>query len=215
MAVKVNTKAHLYFEKSIERSKTLLDVHKHITQEGGRPFWWASDILRATVVLIMSSWDSYLHDVIQERTPSFVRSRKGKDMPKKLVEIFREAIPYEKLLEVWHEEKPDVIISTAIRKHNSERTFMKPDKAEEALKILGIDDMWKLAAKQFGRRKDGLKTVFQGYARRRDQIAHEGDTGKATRSKGKLRSIRRPYVEGCLADVRRLVSIIDSHIGNN
>ena len=210
----MSTQAYSHFQKSIKRTETLLEVHKFLTQKSGRPLWWASDVLRAAVVLIMSSWDSYVHDVIQENASRFIRSKKGKDLPKKLVEILKDAIPYEKMLEIWHEEKPDVIISTAIRKRNAERTFMKPDKAEDALRVLGIVDVWKSAAKYFNRRKDGLKTVFEGYAKRRDQIAHEGDMGKATRSKGRLRSIRRPYIDQCLADVQKLAKIVDGLIAS-
>lgn len=205
----MSTQAYGHFEKSMKRSDTLLEVHEFLTQKSGRPLWWASDVLRAVLVLTMSSWDSYVHDVIQENASRLIRSKKGKGLPKKLVEILKEAIPYEKMLEIWHEEKPEVIISTAIRKRNAERTFMKPEKAEEAFKVLGIEEMWKSAAKHFERRKDGLKTVFEHYSHRRDQIAHEGDMGKATRSKGKLRSIRRPYVERCLEDVKKLVKIMD------
>jgi hypothetical protein len=208
----VSTDAYRGFTKSIERAKTLLEVHTFLTKERGRPPKWASDILRATLVFVMASWDSYVHDVVHQNCFALLQKLKGKGLPKKLLEAMKEAVPYEKLLETWHEEKPSVRISTAIRKRNAERTFMKPDKAADALQMVGLDNAWRTAARAMNRRQDGLRKTIEGYARRRDKIAHEGDVGKATRTKGKLASIRRPYVVKALADVQAVVRAIDDVI---
>ena len=109
-------------------------------------------------------------------------------------------------------DRPRVHIATAIRKRNADRTFINPDKIEEALQMVGIDNIWALAAKKFRRRKDGLKTLFKNYAERRNKIAHEGDAFRVTRKKGKLRSIRRPYVEQCLLDIKKLIDVIEKVI---
>lgn len=159
----------------------------------------------------MASYDSYLHDVVSESAYSLIRKLKGKGIPKTLLDILKESLPYEKLLTVLQNEKASILVSTAIRKRNAGRTFMKPEKAEIALQMLDLD-LWRIASREFGRRKDGLRTRFQGYADRRDKIAHEGDMGKATRSKGKLKKIRRPFVESALSDIRRLVNAVDTAV---
>jgi hypothetical protein len=204
------TKSHLVFDRSLERANTLLDAHKAVTKTKGRPPYFLSDILRASLVFAIGSLDSYFHDVIHENIYALLQKQRGRNLSKKLLEILREAIPYEKALEIFFSNKQPVLISTAIRKRNADRTFMKSNKSEEAFQILGINDIWKEVASKLHQRKDGLKRRFDNYAWRRDKIVHEGDMGKATRTKGKLRSIRRPYVEACLKDVRRLVGLIDN-----
>lgn len=208
----MSTKSYKSFERTLERASALLDAQKIVTQQKGRPPWFLSDILRASLVMIMAALDSYIHDVIQERVYVYLFQSKGKNLQKKLLDVLREAIPYERIFEVWFADRPKVHIATAIRKRNAERTFMKPDKIEEALKMVGINDVWKIAANKFKRRRDGIKTLFGKYAERRDKIAHEGDAFRVTRAKGKLRSIRRPYVEDCLSNVGRLVKIIEENL---
>jgi hypothetical protein len=142
---------------------------------------------------------------------ALIQKQRGRNLPAELIDVLKEAIPYPKLLEVWHEEKPGLHISTAIRKRNAARTFMKPEKIEEALRTLGFQDVWKLVARKLGRRKDGLRRAFQLYADRRDRIAHEGDLERGTRRR-RLQRIRREFVEKALADVEKFVRAVDDAI---
>jgi len=208
----MSTKAHKSFERTLERVDAMLEAHKIVTRQQGRPPRFLSDILRSTIILIIASLDSYLHDVIQERVYHYVSIRKGKNLHKKLLETFKDAVPYEKVFRVWFSARPSVHIATAVRKRNADRTFINPDKIEEALQIVGIDDIWVLAARKFRRRKDGLKTLFKAYADRRNKIVHEGDAFRVTRKKGELRSIRRPYVEQCYSDVKKFVDVVEKAI---
>lgn len=205
----MSTRAYEDFQRTIARVRSLLDIHATITKEPGRPPLWASDILRATLVFIMASLDSYIHDVVQENVYAVIQRRRGKNLPREMLQVLKDAVPYEKALEMLYQKRAAAIVSASIRKRNAERSFMKPEKMEQAMQTLGITNIWGDVASKWHRRRDGLVKKFKEYAVRRDKIAHEGDTGKATRYKGKIRSIKRPYVEKVLADVEKLVELID------
>ncbi len=203
------TKAKLNFDKTIARVDSLLEVHQELAKEKGRPPLWMSDILRSAMVFILAAFDSYVHDVISENFYKVITKKKGLSLPKKLLDILRETVPYEKSINLWFTSKQAQIICGSIRKRNSERSYMKPEKIEEGLSVLGIDNLWRDIARNFGRRRDGLKTLVRGYAERRDKIAHEGDIIKPSFSTGRLRGITRPYLEKCLKDIRKIVAIVD------
>ena len=85
----MSTKAHKSFERTLERVDAMLEAHKIVTRQQGRPPRFLSDILRSTIILIIASLDSYLHDVIQERVYHYVSIRKGKNLHKKLLKPSR------------------------------------------------------------------------------------------------------------------------------
>lgn len=203
------TNARFNFDKAIVRVDSLLEVHQELVKQKGRPPLWLSDLLRSIVVFALAALDSYIHDVICENAYKVVGAKKGVNLPKKLIEVLKEIVPYDKSVAMWFNKSQAITINNSIRKRNADRTYMKPDKIEDGLAILGVENLWVRTAKTFGMRKDGLKTHFKAYAERRDKIAHEGDLGKATSAKGKLRSITRPYVLKCLKDIKKMVHAID------
>jgi RiboL-PSP-HEPN len=204
----VTTKAITAFSSTHERAGTLLKLHSSGT--AGRPKKEKEDILRAAVMLAVAAVDSYFHDKILERLTPLLQARKGKNLPGDLIKLLEKNCGVEKLLGVLYEERPHRHIHTIVKQAQADLTFQKPDKIENALKLIGISDFWyKVAVKMgHGTSKESLKRKLGQYAARRDKIAHEADRAPGST----LNKISRPYVKECLNFVDRFIKGADTMI---
>jgi hypothetical protein len=202
------------FVRNVERCRTLLQIHRKCWPR--RPARQGDDLLRAIIVLAISSLDSYLHDVVLENAPAVVMcfSRGKTSTPGKLLEALKSSLTPERCLRLIGRGRPDEEIRKLVGEHIRERTFQDAGEIERALRLIAIDDFWEdLRHKLRLQRKTDAKEYLAGYVERRHKIVHEADAYKSKKYHGKLRSITRPYAVRCVTEVARFANALDKLIG--
>jgi len=193
------------FESTIERAGHLVEIHKTLASRGKPPAHY-SDILRAAVVLSVAAMDGYFHDLILDNVTPCIVTRNGKDLPGKLIEIIKKQASHEKLIEIFHRDRSRAHVRRLVMEELSDKTFQNVGKIEEALKIIGVDDIWIDVGKELECSKAEAKEYVQEYVERKHRIAHEGD--KKKKGPGP-QSITRPYAEEAVCKINDFVNAID------
>jgi len=196
------------FRQTIERAQALVDLHRTLCPRG-KPKAEYADILRSAVVVAVSAMDGYFHEKLVESVPRLVRAKKGRHLPGKLVQIIKEQASHEKLIETIFKERPTSHIASMVRNSVRDRTYQDVGKIEDALRIIGLDDLWYRVGRKLKIGKEKARGLVQGYVTRRHQIVHRGDFGQTKRTKNKLHGITRRYAERCVADISRFIEIVD------
>ncbi len=202
--------AHTSFKQTIGRAQRLINLH-HGLNPRGQPRKEYADILRSAVVIAVSAMDAYLHEKIPEKIAKLVRFKKGKALPGKLVETIKANIPHDRLIEIFFEERPLTHIVSVVRKSMEDRTYQNAGKIEDVLRMLGLDDLWFLIAKELRISKDEAKIFIQPFVERRHLIVHRGDLG-TRKTKHKLKPMTRPYAQLCINRIEKFVEVIDALI---
>jgi len=197
------------FKLTIDRAKKLVDLHKELCPIG-KPKTEYSDILRAAVVVSVSAIDGYFHEKIPENIPRLVRARKGRNLPGKLIDVIKAGASHEKLIGIMFEEHRLSHIVSIVRNSMKDRTYQDGGKIEDAIKLLGIDDLWYNLGQKMKLSKEKAKTHVQDYVERRHQIVHRGDYGQTKKAKNTLKRISRSYAERCAGEVSRFVEAIEA-----
>ncbi len=198
------------FLRNVERCRTLLQIHRRCWPR--RPARQGDDLLRAIIVLSISSLDSYLHDTVVDNAPTVVMAfAKGKtETPGKLLDALKPSLTPERCLRLIGRGRPDEEIRKLVAEHIREQTFQDPGAIERALRLVGLDDIWEGLRRALKLRlKSDAKEYLVGYVHRRHKIVHEADAYKSKKYHGKLRSISRPYAVRCVSDVARFTNALD------
>jgi hypothetical protein len=208
------------FQISIVASSSLVSIYKEARRvrglgARGRLNTINLDLLwlpRSAIVASISALDAYVHHVIYDRLPKVVKwptppnilcEQLANVMPIKNAAQFKEALP----LLLAHDTMDKLI---AVLKDKSLRfqAFQAPEKVEEAYKLIGhnhiFDDVSRLWQGPRSSARE-LKGKLNGYYRRRNQIAHEGDL----ESNGQPRTIRPEYAYDCSQFISSLVERLD------
>jgi len=114
-----------------------------------------------------------------------------------------------RLIEILFKDRPTSHISSIVRKQLNDRTYQDPGKIEDALKILGVDDLWFKVGQRLGVGKEDAKGKVLLYVKRRHQIVHRGDYGQTKKSKNRLTPIRREFADTCIANIEELIKALD------
>lgn len=157
------------FNLNIERIKTLHSLYLTFKNQVTNLID-VSDILRAEIVLLVSSVDFYVHEIVRVgmlevftgnriETPSFQNYNIS-------LKSIREAI-LEPENSSWLERE-------IIQRH-SWKSFQQADKINEALKLITINDFWNKAASILRLDIPSLKSKLNLIVDRRNKIAHEAD----------------------------------------
>ena len=207
------------FSKTIERAENLLSLHRQAYKRGRPPTDWTVDVLRSAVVFAVAALDAYMHDKIVETIPLIIKHG-TQGIPGKFVDILKEQVKYEGLLSIMFRSRPQDHLVTAIRKSYEKRTLQDPADIENAIKIIGVDDLWFSMSVQLKKRKgksrkinkSGAKIFLEKYVLRRHHIVHEGDRYTSKIHKDKLRDIKREFVVNCIKDIKAFVKALNKII---
>ena len=164
---------------------------------------------KSAVVACMSALDAYIHSVLYEQIPIALRANPVPSalceamaavLPIKNANGFKEALP---LLSA-----PDSLAELCTKLKEQSLVFLsyqKPEKIIAGYALIAkmgffesVADLWQ------GPRTppDDIKVNLVGYAKRRNQIAHEGDRDAA----GKPRPMQPGYASGCRTFIEGLAS---------
>jgi hypothetical protein len=209
-------KAIEIFEKNINRSLDLLEVHKQAYRRG-RPVSGgeSDDLLRSSMVFGMAALDSYFRKRTMEVVLNIIT--KEKRIPEPCVELITKTIKKDNalrtLINIALQDRPHKIIMRLFERSLAKKTFQKPDDINEAFEMMNLVDGWKdinkavnikPGPKRKGRKPDTKKIILD-IAQRRDAIVHEGDLYLSDKHHGKVKIITRTEVENGLRMLKRII----------
>jgi hypothetical protein len=205
------------FDSVLKRARGLIDVHVTLHPKG-KPAERSDDVLRAALVLGIAGADAFFHDKIAESIAPLIRKSQGRNLPGALTAVFEKQLSTPRMLEIMFEERRLSHLSTAVRRAIKDSTYQDPGKIEQALRLLGVDDLWHRMASRLplkgAKAKEKAKTYIQPYVTRRHGIVHEGDLGKGRKDLHRLKRITRAYVREALGRIERFVHAANAVIDN-
>ena len=159
-------------------------------------------LLRGVVVFAISALDAYFHDKIRYRAGKYGNL---KSLP---AAMSRFQIPVGDLARWESASRKGNVLRRWIVEHYSRRSLQTKDDIADALKVVGIENLWATVEPDTPQRNQLLKTLAE-FVRRRNAIAHEGDRLQSRRSGKQLRPIERAYTYRCVQFVHDLVRRVE------
>ncbi|MGD1806889.1 HEPN domain-containing protein [Dapis sp. BLCC M126] len=161
-----------------------------------------SDILRASLVLVVSALDFYIHEVevvrlgmleihqgLRPEPPAFSRFQIS-------LATAREGLKY---------------LEDEIRQRHSYKSFQQPDSIADAIRLISDKKLWLEVANIMGRTDKDIKQELKIIIDRRNKIAHEADIDP-TLSLGNRWAIDEIMVGGAVNFIEQVVDSIHSII---
>jgi hypothetical protein len=152
------------FHESLSRVEYLGGLHLALTSLT-TPIIDASDILRAQIVLVVSAFDYYIHEITalgmvevfngtRKQTPAFLKFRVS-------IGAFKSGASD------WFEAE--------VRERHSFLSFQQPDKVADAVRLFSEITLWQELSKKMGKADQDIKDELTLIVDRRNKIAHEAD----------------------------------------
>ena len=216
-----------FFDAHIKSLSNLTEIYKRVKPLPEFPGENVEHILRSEFVLIVSAFDTYVHNIVRRKlTEDFfsLQSLPSSVNRKMALYEFRQVMSQTNL------EAKKQELGGLLREHMSFESYQKPDNVKGALKLLQINDLWRntlktaqstpaigctLIGNASGDCKTGdeIKNKLKLIAQRRNQIAHESDTDY-TLLVPQPRAITVDDVADCRQFLTELVACMDYMVEN-
>lgn len=191
-----------FVDEQVESLASLSAIYQYLKDNAS--MMDADALLRSEYVLIVSTFDNYLHNIVR----------------RKLREAFFNAQPLPsefplsmEVCRLIQNESVELnrmqILDVALRRSLEKDSFQSPKSVEYALSLIKIKHIWKTASSVTGKTAEQIKGQLALIVKRRNQIAHESDIDFVT---GSLRSISEQDVIECRDFLKELIEIIDNQI---
>jgi len=176
---------------------------KHFSSEA------LDDLLRASFVMTLSAMDAYFHakiirHVVQHSKASVPSNRLLNE--KILVSDFMAGQKY---------KRTNQALRIAIERKLSYQSLQTPDKIADSLQLIGVNSFWDSIAKEMKTDPKKLKSQVTKIAKRRNQIAHEGDVSQSKKARNKSRNIGHKDVTKAIELVCKVVSAAEKVINTS
>jgi len=205
------------FQHSIASAKSLTAMYVELRRtrglgQRGRLAPGNEDLLwlpRSAVVAAISALDAYIHAVLLERLPLVLRTNPA---PAALCAAMADILPI-KNADGFRDALPVIISANAeaeLTKRLNEKvlafaSYQAPANVQNAYAIIGHANVFASVSGLWpgpNSSENDLKRYLANYAKRRNQIAHEGDR----EASGAVRHMRPAYANDCAGFIENLVS---------
>lgn len=129
-----------------------------------------SDILRAEIVMAVSAFDYYVHELCRL---GILESHNG--ARPKTDAMARFQVPMSALPSLANAVTAEQALDALVREKHGYLSFQKPDSIADAVRLFSTVSLWKAVAVECGETPQVAKSAFQLIIDRRNQIAHEAD----------------------------------------
>ena len=157
------------FRTNIERVRNLGAIFKAFGSQT-TDVLELSDILRAELVMGVSAFDHYVHELVRlgmleiycgHRTapPAFLRFQ----------------VTLERIIQAMANPADNSWLESQIWSRHCFQSFQRPDKISDAIRLISGVELWNEVAQQLGTTPQGAKEKLTLIVERRDKIAHEAD----------------------------------------
>ena len=162
-----------------------------------------SDILRAAVVLAVSAFDHYIHEIVRVR---MLEVQAGRRLPTQSFSNFR--VSMASVDEALNFPSDNNWLENEIRLNHGWQSFQRPDNAARAVSLISSIPLWDAVASKLGRNTGDVKRQLELIVDRRNKIAHEADSDPT--SPGSRWPIDETLVETAVAFLEDIVTAIDA-----
>ncbi|MFL6518977.1 MAG: HEPN domain-containing protein [Chthoniobacterales bacterium] len=162
------------FTRCVERANNLLKIHKAAHGKKSKPEKFLADAHRAAIVLAISALDSYIRTFVASRIRMVLADR-NTSLPPSLCDKIKSFLKDDQLLEAARKDDLIERVDKAFRKDFEKRTFQGTSAISDALKLVGIDDVFHDVARKAQENEDTLRQKIDAFTHRRHTIAHRGD----------------------------------------
>jgi hypothetical protein len=129
-----------------------------------------SDVLRAQIVLIVSSLDHYVHEVARLGALEVFAGKRAAPPA-----FGRTRVTVEGVLTALKNPSSALWFENEIRREHGFLSFQTADKIADAIKLFSNIQLWKRVGKQLNQEPQRLKNQLRLTIDRRNKIAHEAD----------------------------------------
>jgi len=157
------------FRINISYVRNLSAIHKALNAQT-TSILDLSDILRAELVMAVSAFDKYIHDVVRI---GMLEEYQGKRTSTKSFQHFSISLGGAQL-GILTPNNLDWL-DDEIRNRHSWQSFQRADKIADAMHLVSDAKLWEDASKEMGRNAGHVKTQLNLIVDRRNCIAHEAD----------------------------------------
>lgn len=208
------------FEFNIERSRNLVELYQELKSdehriENTKSHTEIADLLRAAFVLAVGAFDAYMHDKISENFVPYIRAQLVRDGDLKRYENLQHdnkpVLTVRLLMSALTKQRPFVLVRKKLDEYLFAKALQNPGAIMEAAQLLGVENIWRSIFSQVpARSEQQIKDDFATFAKRRNQIVHEGDRQQARKVKGKRRPISASFVNKAIDRIDAAVKAIDN-----
>lgn len=191
-----------FFDKQVGAIKVISAMYEYLQNNAAALD--STALLRAEYVLIISAFDSYLHNVVRKKlSNNFLAGElSGCD-----IKLSLESFSIINSATNINEKKQ--LLDLEIRKALEKDSYQSPKSVNYAMDAIGIKKIWKKSESVFNDTGEHIKDQLSLIIKRRNQIAHESDIDFLS---GELRTIDSQTVDECRNFITKLVTSIDLQI---
>ncbi len=162
------------FNRCVDRAKNLIKIHGVAHGKKSKPEKFLADLHRAAIVLAISALDSYVRTFVASRIRVILAERTA-SIPASLSDRIKVFLKEDGLLEAARKDDLIERVDKAFRKDFERRTFQGTPAISDALKLVGIEDVFHDVALKAKKNEDTLRKELDEFTQRRHTIAHRGD----------------------------------------
>lgn len=170
------------FEKNIESIKMLDNIYKYFSNQ--LQAIDLSEILRAELVLLVSAFDCYIHDIVKHGMLEIFNGQRKTNS--KFTE-FRIPMSFvQQIILADSDIQKKQLIEAAIKKTNSKNSFQSPSIIDNTLQFISVKNIWGQIKDDIGMEPCDIKHKLGLIVNRRNKIAHEADIDSITDEKTEI-----------------------------
>lgn len=194
------------FNRNMDSIKTLHAIHEQFVK-----IYTAldlSEILRAEYVLIVSAFDCFLHDIVQNYMHHITFEIDDTALIPNEYRKFKMPLDTLKSILEASDETKKQILHAALKKSLSEFSFESSKTVESAMSYIGVNKVWTKIAGLLGVGAEDIKKQLDMIIFRRNCIAHQADIANYTDESKQL--IEREDVDEVINFIERITNIINT-----
>lgn len=198
--------AEINFNENVQKVRDLGGIYDEVVRLAPLLKEQASQILRSQFVLIVSAFDTYIHDIV--RIGILQQYEGTRPTAKNLSKL---SISYADMVELDSQSSIMKLptLDRIIRNTNSTDSYQSSTSVEYALGLIGVNKIWSNCAVTMGCTAEDVKRKLNLIVRRRNQIAHESDYNPVT---GDQFPIDKTQVENTILFIADLVNAIKTMV---
>ena len=159
------------FKESVESIKNLHALHKHLCSL--LPAMDLSEILRAEIVLTVSAFDCFIHDIVRKGVMDIFNANRDKNS--KYDNLCIPISTVKQMLQADNDLDRNELLEISVKKILSKESYQSPSSIENALQLISIKKIWSSIKDEMHMSSEDITKKLGIIISRRNKIAHESD----------------------------------------
>jgi len=197
---------YVIFASSLKRAENLFLLGQSPSAKTDKINKEILDARRAAIVLAVAALDAYVRTFVVEKILAKLADLK-QNVPTKLKEKAKDFLGHDGLFEAARNGDLGSRLGKAFRESFEEKSFQGVRNIDEAMKLIGYEDVFHMIALSASVNEDHLKRDLGRFTKRRHLIAHCGDFD-LNQTPPKENDISDDEVKTCIEIVKRVADEI-------